>query len=577
MKYLNSKIIIFCVFFAATALLIFYLLSIRLHIYLSVILFWMAITLMLGITTYQSFNIESARAKFPSYTNVVLLEIIVTCFVFHLIYQIPFYGLRGADAYEDLAAAKGILSSGFVMGDPQYIIKKSFYPIIHIFGVLLSLITSIELFSVTKWFPSLVDIALILLLYLLVRSIFKEDKIALLSVLLFTCLQHHILFSSLFIRETIALVLAVCSIYLYFSAKHFPHPHANYALCIVCLIETVFAHHLTSFMLLIFILIHFLLTNASVVPSFQRALRLRGEKITTVFLSIALIATFAYWTLVTKHPINILATTVRNLLRTNQWGMGTYSEITGIGAASIQTIRGYIMFYGFFSFHFIFGLILLSELLTRVKKRRVETYSFTLFLFFNGLMGLLYLYVIATWASPDRFLMFGWLFGFPPLVVAILKVKYKWPKRIGVSLLVAFMFFNIYMIEPPAWDARAEEVPTATSEENYALATTFNFSNGKIFGSQNSLMAIYDVHNNLGTIFSSAEVDLTKFDWVIIERKELELEKRYYREPRTETIAALERLVTGYTTNYNKIYESNSQLVFAGVRQNLARAVPKIG
>ena len=563
MKYLNSRVSIVGIFFAATALLVLYLLSIRWHIYSSVALFWVAVALMLGTITYQSLKIELS----PHHAKVVLLEIAVTCFVFHLIYQIPYYGLLGYDAYIDMASAKGILSSGFVMGDLQYINVTSYFPVIHVFGVVLSLITSIELFSVVKWFPSLLDVALILLLYLLVRSIFKEEKIALLSVLLFSCLQHHILFSSLFIRETYALVLAVCCVYLYFSAKHSPHPATNYALSIVCLIGTVFAHHLTSFMLLLFLLIHLLVTKASEVPRLRRAYfgdNITGEKVATTFILIALIAIFAYWIYVVMSPLHTLVTFVMSVFNPGQWGVRTYAEIVGISAASIRTIRGYIRFYGFYLFHLIFGLILLYGLLPRAKNRRVETHSSTLFLFLCGLMGFLSLYLVAPAAFPDRFLMFGWLFGFAPLVVAILKGKYKWPKRGGVFLLVAFVLFNIYMIDPTAWDASAEEVSVipAASEEDYALASTFDFSGGKIFGPQNTVMTIYDVHNNLGNSFTLSEVNLTKFDCVIIQKKTLELEKRYYQEPRTETMAALERLATECPADYNKIYESNSLLVF---------------
>jgi len=566
MKYLNSKVSIVGIFFAATALLVFYLLSIRWHVYLSVSLFWVAVALMLGTTVYQILRIELSS----SYVKIVLLEIAITCLVFHLIYQIPYSGLRGSDAYGDMASVKGILSSGFVMGAPQYITEYSYFPMIHIFGAMLSLITGIDLFSVVKWFPSFLDVALIPLLYLLVRSIFKEEKIALLSALLFASLQNHILLSSLFIRQTYALVLAVCCIYLYLSAKHSPHPATNYALSIMCLIGTVFAHHLTSFMLLIFLLIHLLVTKASKVPFLRRVYfgkTITGEKVTITFSLIAFVALFAYWMYVATLPLYTLSSLVWELFTPGKWGTSTYAEMAGISAASIHTIRGYITFYGFYFFLFTFGLILLHGLLTRAKNRRVETYSFTLFLFLCGLVGFLSLYVIAPAAYPDRFLTFGWLFGFVPLVVAMLKGRYKWRQRVCVFLLVAFMLFNIYMIEPINYNPREEGVPLVTSKENYALANTFNFSSGKIFGPQTPLMAIYDVHNNLGTIFTLSEVNLTKFDWIIINKKELYLEKKYF--PGAETIAALERLATEGSADFNKIYESDSLLVFQKNTMNL--------
>jgi len=562
MRCLNSKVATVGIFFAATTLLIIYLLSIRWHIDLPVALFWVAVALMIATIVYQSLqsNLSSDYAK------VVLLEIAVTCLVFHLFYQIPYYGLRGSDIYMDMASAKGILSSGFVMGDPQYIGGTSYFPMIHILGAQLALITNIDLLSVAKWFPSLLDVALILLLYLLVRSVFKEEKIALLSALLFACLQHHILFSSLFIRETIALVLAMCCVYLYFSARSSAHPATRYALSIVCLAETALAHHLTSFMLLIFLLIHFLVTKASELPFLRRAYfgdNITGEKITTSFLSLAFVAPLAYWIYVVVSPLYTLVSFTKEVFTPSQWGMATYGELAGISTASIQTIRGYIIFYGFYFFLFIFGAILLHQLLSRARNRRVEIYSFTLFLFLCGIGGLIGMYVIPHGIAPfpARFLMFGWLFAFAPLVVAILKGRNKLLRRIGIFLLVAFMFFNIYMIEPTAWDAKAEGVPYTTSEEDYALANTFDFSTGEIAANTYTRYAIYDIHNNLGKD-ASGNIDLSEFDWVIVQKEALRLEQKHYPEPRTEAIAEMVQLEKEGSPDRNKIYQSNNLSVF---------------
>jgi hypothetical protein len=547
MKYSKSGIVAPMIFLATTFLLILYLASIRWHVYLPVTLFWIAVTLMLSTIVFQCLKIELS----PSYAKIILLEIVVTCVVFHLIYQIPQYGLRGSDAYDDMNSAKGILSSGFVMGDPQYINLTSLFPMIHVFGVIVSLITGIDLFSVVKWVPSFLGVALILPLYLLVRSIFKEEKIALLSVLLFACLQIQILFSSLFIRETIALILATCCIYLYFSAKHSPHPATNYALSIVFLIGTVLAHHLTSFMLLIFLLTHFLVSKTSEVPSLRKAFfvdNIKGEKITAAFLLIAFSAIFAYWSFVVTFPLYTLTRFVVELLSPGKWGVGTYAEVMSISGASILTIRGYIIFYGFYFFHLIFGLTLLYRLLGRAKNHRLEAYSFTLFLFVCGLGGFLSLYLISPAAFPDRFLMFGWLFGFAPLVVAILKGKSRWLRKIGVFLLIAFMLFNIFMIDPIHWNARSGEISADPSREDYALANAFNFSNGKILAPESSLMAIYDIHNNLGTFLTLSELNQTqtKFDWIIVQKQSA-----------TEILTMLEG-----SSTCDKIYESNSLVVF---------------
>ena len=416
-----------------------------------------------------------------------------------------------------------------------------------------------------KWVPSLLDVILVPLLYLLVQSIFKKEKVALLSVLLFACLQNHIAFSSGFIRETIALILAVCCLYLYFSARHSRHYAIRYGLSITCLFGTIFAHHLTSFLLLVFLSTHFVVTKVVGVQFFRRAFfgdKIEGEKVTIVFLFIGFVTTIAYWIYVVSFPLYTLGALIKSVFNPSLWGGETYASISGVSATSIKTIRGNVIFYGFYFFTIIFAIILLYQLWSRAKKFRAETYSFTLFLFVCGIVGFLNLYAVPAAAFPDRFLTYGWLFGFVPLAIAILKGKHKWLKRVGVFLLVAFMLFNIYMIDPTAWDTGAVGVPAAPSFEEYTLANTFNFSRGKIFGDQTSVLAIFDVHNNLGTGLSSyAEFNLTQFDWVIIQKKVLELEKSYYPEPRTETIAVLEHLAFEDVAGYNRIYESDNLVV----------------
>jgi len=562
MKSLTHSLITMCIFIAAAALLVLYLISMYWHVYLSSAIFWIAIVSMLGTVTYQCFAIKLTS----SYTKVVLLEIVVTSFLLHMIYQIPYYGLRGYDNFIDMASSKGILSTGFVIGQPEYVNVTSYFPIVHILGSVLSLITGINLFSVAKWFPSLFDTALILLLYLLVRRIFKEEKIALLSILMFAFLENHILLSSLFIRETIALVLAVGCLYLYFSAKQSTSPASCYALSIVFLMETVFAHHLTSFMLLIFLATQFLVTRMFEVPFFWRVFsgrKIEGEKVTTIFLSLSFVALLSYWIFIVTSPLYDLVQFIGDLFTPSLYGVTSYAATTGISGTSIRTIRGNIVFYGFYMFNLIFGLILLYGLSRRAKNRRTETYSFTLFLFISGLTGFLSLYLVAPAAFPERFLMFGWLFGFAPLVATVLKNKYKWLRKGCVLLLIAFMLYNIYLIDPIDYNPRAEGVVMVVSKEDYSLSRTFDFSNVKIYGHQNALMAIYDVHNNLGTVFAlSSRANLTNFDWVIIEKKALELEEKYYPEPRTITIAALERLATEGSADYNRIYDSNSLSAF---------------
>jgi hypothetical protein len=563
MVYLSRRNISIGLFIAVTILFVFYLLLERWQIYLPYPVFWITVALLIGTMTYQIFKVELSSSTI----KVVLLEIAIFCFVLHMIYVIPYYGLAGSDPYGDLVATKDIVSSGFVLSNPNHVYLFTSYtdfPMIHILGAILSIITNIDLFSVAKYFPSLIDVAIIPLLYLLLRYIFKDEKIALLSALLFACVQNHIAFGSAFIRETLGLVLAVCCIYLYFSAKHSLNPSAKYILSIVCFIGTVLTHHLTSFLLVIIFFLHFLVTKASQLPFLRRIYfggKIVGEKITAKYILIVIIILLAFWVFVVSYPLEVLASIAHDLANP---GAGSYSSANSISPSSILTIRGYVRFYGFFSFLAVFCLLILCTMLPKRKNQRVETYSFSLFSLLCVFIAFLSLYVISAGAFPDRFLTYAWLLGFPPLLLIILKNKYKAVKKMGVILIVSFMFFNIFMIDPSYWDGK-NALETATPKfEDYALANAFNFSTGKVIGPQTSVLAIYDVQNNIGLVMDYTNVNKwAGFDWIIINKPELELEKSYL--PNSTTIAFLEQLAFESSPYWQKIYESDNLVVLQQV------------
>ena len=551
MKQLNIKTSTAGLFFAVASLLIFYLLSIRQQVYLPVSIFWAAVVVLLGTLVYQILGIKSSSP----FTKLILIEIAVTSFVFCLIFQIPNYGLYGQDSYGDLYFAKGILFNGHIAVTSQYYSSYSTFPILHIFSAMISMITAIDLFSVAKWFPSFLSAGFVFILYLLIRRILKDQKIALLSVLVYVCLENHILWGALFVRETYALVLAVMCIYLYFTAIHSSHPRTYCALSILCLIITVFTHHLTSFLLMLFFLIHLLVTKALNFPFLRKVYfrdYIKGEKVTLTFLLIAVVAILSYWTFIVTYPLETLISFGRDVFEIGKYGVGSYAVTNSLSASSITTTRGNIIFYGFYFFYLIFCTILLYNIFSRREVHRTEIYSFTLFSLLSLFIGFVSLYLIPAYAFPDRYLNYGCLFGFPPLISAILITKYKYLRRIGVFLLVAFILFNIYTLPPSLWSPRSGETSAtiveayAPSMEDYALATALNFSTGTILAPDDNLMSIFDVQNNLGTFYSSSNINLTNFDWIIVQN-----------EPNSTTLTMLSN-----STEYNKIYDSNSLSVY---------------
>ena len=169
--------------------------------------------------------------------------------------------------------------------------------------------------------------------------------------------------------------------------------------------------------------------------------------------------------------------------------------------------------------------------MSNVNKKRLEIYCFAMFHLLMGFFGFLFLIVVPTnvaFLYPDRFLSYGWLFGFAPLVLFIENMKNKWLYNTGVILLALFLVYNIYSIEPTTWDPSKDDLGMAPSEEDYAFAEKFSFNSDISLGAhQNTLMAIYDIHNYLGSnLFSSSSIDynIDNFYWIILHKKALELQ-----------------------------------------------------
>ena len=201
---------------------------------------------------------------------------------------------------------------------------------------------------------------------------------------------------------------------------------------------------------------------------------------------------------------------------------------------------------------------MLINLLKRNINHQIEIYTFTLFLFILGFTGFAVLYLLpVTGAYPDRYLAYGWLFGFAPLVLAIFNSNTF--KKIGLILLVSFLFFNIYMIEQRLWNLKADSILAAPSQEDYSFAQTFNFYNDSIATNHNISLAVFDLHNKKANPIFTQDIEksltLKDFDWIVVNKEELRLIKKYHEERSTN----IDQLINLGSKNYfNKLYESNN-------------------
>lgn len=445
-----------------------------------IIIFWLSILIMFGVVIYQIFFIKN---------NIfVLFEILIIYFFLHLIFQIGYYGLRGSDSYIDYNLLKTILNDHtFVLGQ-----GVNGWPMIHIFSSSLSLVTKIDPLLVAKFLPSVISSIIVLPFYLLVYNFYKNRKIALFSCLIFGTIPQFVSFEASFVREIFAFFIMILFFYvLYISKKRNDYRLTLFLFLLIPVI--VFAHHFTSLMIIVLLAIY-LVVSKIILYINRKDVNIKKKlsgiiNIKMIFL-VVLVAIIAYWV---YHAVFVVEYSSDILYE----GLG-FKEVTATYAQQLQlnapivTIQGKILYYGFFFFHFLFSLILLISLIRRKNNHKIEDTSFTIFFFFCMFYAFLALYIIGSLLFPDRFLPFAWLFGIIPITSFIFFLKKDLIKKALVVLLIFFIIFNVYNIDPEIITGKVSLQENIATEKEYIIAEQFNFPE-KYFGYGGAFGAIYDI------------------------------------------------------------------------------------
>lgn len=406
-------------------------------IFLSNILFWIPSVSIIGIIVYQIINIKKINPL------IILFEIIIFSIGLHLIFQVGYYGLRGSDSYFEYNLVKLIINNGFF----NIAQENNSWPLINILFSQISLTSNINPLILSKFLPSFLSSALIIVLFLLIKKIYGNIKIALLSCLIFSTIPNFINFEGLFVKETMGiflLLLLFFVIYLYIKKDKI------YIVLILLLIPAmVLTHHFSSFLLAVFLFLYILLEK--IIPKLKKVPLLKFKnikynkfKIDDLFLLI-LVSLFAYWGYVGALVLKSFGKLINEVTGIND--VISYSQQIGF-SSPIITIRGEIIFIGFFFFIFTF---LVLQIIQNIQndQNKPEEYLFTLFFIFCTFFGYLSLFFSGVLIYPDRMLTFAWLFGIIPVVALYYrKINFERLKKPFLVLLIVFMLFNLYNIDP---------------------------------------------------------------------------------------------------------------------------------
>jgi len=460
------------------------------------IIFWISIVMMLGIILYQIFYLKN--------NQFVLFEIILFYFLLHLLYQINYFGLAESDSYKDYDFLKTIINSNYFVINPINS-GVSGWPLLHLFTSFITIIIKIDPLIIAKILPSFIESIIAISIYLVVHTLYKNEKAALLSCLIVGTIPTFVSFESFFVRESYALYFLILFFFILYIAKQ-RDDYRFLALSLFLIPVLVLSHHFTSFMLIILLFI-FIVFSKIIPFLFRKNENLNFNKINinTVFI-ILLLATIFYWCYFTPDIWSNFFKIYYEVIGMKEFV--TYGQAIGINQV-IVTLRGNILFYGFFFFNGVLALILLIVLFLKKQKQIIENVSFTFFLFFCLGLGSVSLFLLGSLIYPDRFLPFGWLFGTIPLSILLFNLKNIKIRKIIVLIIISFLIFNIYNIDPYYYTGKGP-LDGRTSEKEYAIATTINISK-PYYGYMGVGDAIYDIQRfdfaNGGMIYPLTQDD----------------------------------------------------------------------
>ncbi len=495
---------------------------------LNIIFFWVSIVLMFGMVIFQIF--------FEKKNQYVLFEIFIIFFLLHLVYQLGYYGLRGSDSYRDFNFFKHIINkNNFTLGiDPI-----SGWPMLHILSSEIYMITNVEPLIIAKFFPSFISSIIIIPLYLIVYNIHKDKRTALLTCLVFGTVPQFISFNALFVRETYGLYTLVLFFYVIYVINQ-RHDYRFKYFAIILIPAIVFSHHFSSFMLIILLTIYIIISK--IVPRIyhkQEDHVINKVNISSYYVLLAT-AVFLYWIYITTFIFQDFSSIFKNLIGIQEFT--TYAERIDL-SLPIATLRGNIIYYGFFFINGIISIILLIKFILNKNKYIVEDLSFTLFFYLCLFIGFLSLFFLGSLIFPDRFIPFGFIVGLIPLITFLFIMKKNNYKRILFAIIIVFIIFNIYYIDPENYTGNADIDGSIATEIEYTIAKTIKIPQ-PYYGYVGVANAIYDVQGI--EFFKGAKKNpLTTTDFFNVSNFAIineGLYSRYLENTKIKSIDAYERI-----------------------------------
>lgn len=455
-------------------------------------------------------------------TELILLQILILSFNLRTIFVSSGIPLVGVDSYVEYGFMQDIIKTGYWRPD-VYVLTAN-YPLIYLYGDIYHTILGVSTLWIAKWMPISFFPISTLIMFLLTKKLFGS-KSGIYVTLTFSLLYIHLLFHTMLHRESLAIYLFLTAMYTYFMGIFNKNTGGKFWMIFTMIgLSLVFAHHLSSFMMLIFITLYL-----PVKKIFDNFNKIHANLILPeISVGIYIISLLGYWAYLKKSPFQFFDTILKESPLINQ-------SVPAGGMVIPSLSRYKILFFGEIFYGILFGILALIATLfyTRLRHKNL-TFIWTL-LIFSGVSGILMVMTLLGKIMPregmglgSRFETFVYIGALPLATSLGLLEKNRLVqshtshsrhlKCFILIVLLSFILLNIYRIPPYLYSNQpiipGEARPLITTQEAIAIywlgyvpydhlkldpsnggpTRLTTFMNKKVHGSSNKK---YILHSNL--------------------------------------------------------------------------------
>jgi len=430
-------------------LYILFLVLLRYDLKPSLVGFWIPIILMVAVITYQIF-------KYPGSEKLILFEIFLFTLLAHWETVIPCRaGAFGDDFPQYFFTTTAVMEYGFpppagALARPPYsellsnwmIPGLAMYPVMIMNGGVTSMVTGVDLISISRWLPSIWSSIAILAIYILSKSLYGNTRAALLVAFGFSTYITYLETHSQYVREGIAFTMMLFAIYTFYTAYR-KNRRSLVSLALLFAIATVLAHYYVTIMwiaMLIllatcFKLIDYLAGRGRFLPSVSP-----NRTPVWGFVFLAVIIAFAHWLYMEVEVIPRIAYQLAGTIIRH--GSPTFPS-----PAEQATLKGEIVSWGTWLTGISFIIVILWQIIKGLRGKSsslsedlaLAAWVGTVFMLFSVLLANVML-------NPGRVPVFAYPFMLMVVTHAAVTMNKQRMKQIVIAVVVFFVVFNLFRI-----------------------------------------------------------------------------------------------------------------------------------